>query len=209
MTKNDNIGIILLAAGASSRFHQNKLTLVIENDTLIEKTLKAAANSEASEILVVTGAYQEIKDKISSKDRINIVENINWEKGIGSSIKCGLQNMLNENPFLNAVIISVCDQPFLSSEIIDGLINTYKKTKKMIIASAYVDSIGVPVLYDKRLFGDLLNIPDKQGAKKYVIEKVAEDNIATFPFPKGEIDIDTIEDLGNLFPDLHVRDIEI
>jgi hypothetical protein len=56
------------------------------------------------------------------------------------------------------------------------------------------------VLYHKSLFSDLLNIPDQYGAKKYIIEKADEKIITTFPFPKGEIDIDTLEDLKNLSP---------
>ena len=38
------------------------------------------------------------------------------------------------------------------------------------------------------------------GAKKYIVEKAAEEIITTFPFPKGEIDIDTLEDLKNVSP---------
>lgn len=198
MTKNDNIGIILLAAGASSRFGQNKIVLKIENETLLERFVKAAINSLSKEIIVVFGAYQDENKRITSRFQIKAVVNENWEKGIGSSIKCGLRNMLIENPILDAVIISVCDQPYLSSYIFDGLIKTYKKSNKKIITSAYADSIGVPVLYDKSLFNELLSIPDDSGAKKYIIEKASADIIATFPFPKGEIDIDTVEDLRGL-----------
>ena len=198
MTKNDNIGIILLAAGASSRFKKNKLDWVIDRSSLLKKTLVAAIDSIAKEILIVTGAYSQTEEKITSEVKATFVFNQNWEKGIGSSIKCGLRNILNRNPLMDAVIISVCDQPFISSDIFNGLINKYLRTNKKIIASEYTHSLGVPVLYDRSLFEDILNIPDNQGAKKYIIERAEKDIIATFPFPKGEIDIDTIEDLKKL-----------
>ena len=136
--------------------------------------------------------------KLTKQYNTETVLNKSWEKGIGSSIKCGLNHLLNESHSQEAVIVSVCDQPCLSSDILDGLIKIYQKTGKKIVASAYSKSNGVPVLYDKSLFGDLLKIPDAYGAKKYIIEKASKDIITTFPFPKGEIDIDTTEDLKNL-----------
>jgi len=198
MSQKLNIGIILLAAGSSSRMGQNKLLLKSGRETLLENTLKSVINSSANVIIAVLGSNMEDNKMITNQYHIKTVLNKNWRKGIGNSIKCGLRNLLNESSSLDAVVISVCDQPFLNSEIFDGLINTYKKSGKKIIASGYFDTVGVPVLYDKSLFGDLLKIPDAYGAKKYIIEKASKDIITTFPFPKGEIDIDTTEDLKNL-----------
>lgn len=200
MTEKIHIGIILLAAGDSSRMKQNKLMLKVKGKTLLENALVGSLQSSADKVILVTGAYEKEISKIIEKHSVETIHNTNWEKGIGSSIKCGLQKALADNPGLNAVIISVCDQPFLTKEVFDGLINIYIKSGKKIIVSAYSRSIGVPVLYDKRLFSELLRIPDRYGAKKYIIDKAPKHIIATFPFPKGEIDIDTMEDLKNLAP---------
>ena len=198
MSQKLNIGIILLAAGSSSRMGQNKLLLKSGPDTLLENALKSAINSKAKKVIVVLGSNKEENKKITKQYNTKTVLNESWEKGIGSSIKCGLNHLLKERHSLEAVIISVCDQPRLSSDIIDGLIKIYQKTEKKIVTSAYNKSFGVPVLYDKSFFSALLKIPDAYGAKKYIIEKASKDIITTFPFPKGEIDIDTTEDLKNL-----------
>jgi molybdenum cofactor cytidylyltransferase len=199
--KNNNlIGIILLAAGSAKRMKENKLLLKIKGKTLLENALSAAQESKAGFTTTVLGAYAEDILKFIEKYPVGVCLNKNYKDGIGSSIKSGLEQALKDHPETDAIIISVCDQPFLSKEIFNGLIATYKQTGKKIIASDYSDSIGVPVLYHKSLFSDLLNIPDQYGAKKYIIEKADEKIITTFPFPKGEIDIDTLEDLKNLSP---------
>lgn len=199
-SKKSTIGIILLAAGTAQRMKENKLLLKIGGKTLLEKTISAAQDSKVNFIITVFGAYAEENLKAVDKYPIETIINENWKDGIGSSIKTGLQKALENHPDIEAVIISVCDQPFLTNENFDGLIDTYKKTGKKIVASGYSNSIGVPVLYDKSLFSELLSLPDQYGAKKYIIMKADEKIITTFPFPKGEIDIDTLEDLKNLSP---------
>lgn len=197
MNKTKYIGIILLAAGSAVRMKKNKLLVKIGKKYLLENALSEAQKSNADFVTVVLGAYAEDNFKVVEKYPFETIFNKKWEDGIGCSIKSGLQKALKSHPEMDAIVISVCDQPFLSKEIFDGLIDTYKKNDKKIIVSGYANSIGVPVLYDKSLFSDLLNIPDQYGAKKYVIETAAQEIIATFPFPKGEIDIDTLEDLKN------------
>jgi len=198
LTKKFKIGIVLLAAGPAERMKQNKLALIINGKTLLENALYAAHKSAADTVSIVVGAFEKEHLKLIEKHPVEAILNTNWKKGIGSSIKYGLQKILTSNPDLDAVIISVCDQPFLTKEVFDGLISTYKTTGKKIIVSAYTKSIGVPVLYDRVLFSELLNIPDRYGGKRTIIEKAKKEMLGSIPFPKGEIDIDTIEDIKKL-----------
>jgi len=194
------ISIILLAAGSSSRMGMNKLMLKIENETLLESTLKSALCSSAGDVIVVFGANSEENESLIGQFSAKITVNEDWEKGIGSTIKCGLQKALAENPDLNAVIISVSDQPFLTKNIFDKLISKYLETGKPIVASDYSDSMGVPVLYDKSIFDELLEMPDEHGAKKHILVNAEKGIMATVPFPKGDVDIDTVEDLRRITP---------
>jgi molybdenum cofactor cytidylyltransferase len=52
---------------------------------------------------------------------------------------------------------------------------------------------GVPVLFDRTLFSELLSMSDETGAKKILQEH--PHLVKTVPFPGGEIDIDTEDDL--------------
>ena len=176
----------------------NKLSFVINGKTILRHSVDAAINSKAESIVVVTGANREENETFIKDLDVNFVHNYSWEKGIGGSVKCGLNHLIQESTALDAVLISVCDQPYLTSEIFDQLINAYLHSDKKIIASLYQDSLGVPVLYDKSLFQNLLKIPDEHGAKKYIVDKAEKDMLDTIPFPKGEIDIDTIEDIKKI-----------
>ena len=200
MNEKNKIGIVLLAAGSSSRMGHNKLNFVFKEKTMLQNTIDEAINSEANKIVLVLGASHEENKYQLTGNNVFVIINENWKKGIGSSIKCGLQHLIEKQAELNAVIISVCDQPYLTFEVFNQLINAYSNSNKKIIASTYNNLLGVPVLYDQSLFDDLLKIPDEHGAKKYIVDQANKDILDTVPFPKGEIDIDTIEDLKNLTP---------
>ena len=189
---------MLLAAGNSTRMGHNKLVHVIEDKALLQTAAEAALRSIAQSVIVVLGSNYEENTALLRKLNVDITINDNWEKGIGTSIKCGVKNLRENQPDIKAVIISVCDQPHLSSAVFDDLINTYNNSGKQIIASLYNSSFGVPVLYDKSLFNDLLSIPDEHGAKRYIIEKANKEMLGSVLFPKGDVDIDTEDDLKNL-----------
>jgi molybdenum cofactor cytidylyltransferase len=90
----------------------------------------------------------------------------------------------------------VCDQPFASASLLNDLIAAHEETLKGIIASGYNNTLGTPVLFNKKYFDDLLKLQGAEGAKK-IIMKYADD-VATVPFPMGAVDIDTIEDYDSL-----------
>lgn len=198
MTLKPEVGVIMLAAGSSSRMGHNKMMLVFQGITLLERTLMAAIDSKVNHLIAVTGANREENDNLIKKHKVKVVFNTEWEAGIGSSLKCGLQTILKEYKHLDAVIISVCDQTYLSSEVFDKLIDKYTQSGKPIIASTYGNTIGVPVLYDKIFFDELMRIPDDRGAKQSIVDHASSDSIATIQFEGGDVDIDTLEDLKKM-----------
>jgi len=93
------------------------------------------------------------------------------------------------------VIIIVCDQPSLSSEHLQKMIDIFVGSQKPIIASAYSNSKGVPVLFGRSFFSNLLLLGDDQGAKKLVQQFPGR--VEVVDFPQGEFDLDTEEDYQN------------
>lgn len=196
----DNIknktGIVILAAGSSSRLGQPKQLLTYKNTTLLKNTINEASLIPNVVIIVVTGSNHElIKEQIESEE-IKISFNPDWEMGMSSSIAKGLSDLLLEYPQIEKCIFAVCDQPFVSTAIFENLIDQYNKTKKGIAASAYAETLGTPVLLDKKYFKELLELKGQEGAKK-IINKFLDDTVAV-PFEKGNIDIDTMVDYNNL-----------
>lgn len=190
------IGILLLAAGNSSRLGQPKQLLQFNDTSLLQNTIVQAEKVPNSFVLVVTGAYKESIDFEIAKTEAQSIHNPNWESGMASSIAIGLQQIQELKPAIRACIISVCDQPYISTILFEDLIKKYKVSGKGIVASNYSDIVGVPVLFDSAYFAALKNLQGNEGAKKMIQQH--QNDIASVAFEKGAIDIDTIDDYNKL-----------
>ncbi|OXA90457.1 molybdopterin-guanine dinucleotide biosynthesis protein MobA [Flavobacterium hercynium] len=191
-----NVGIVILAAGSSSRLGSPKQILPYKNTTLLQNTIREAILVSNVQVLVVTGANREIVQNEITQTTVKSSSNPDWESGMASSIVHGLKEMLLVFPETDACIFAVCDQPYVTSTIFSQLIKTYQKNTKGIIASSYADTLGTPVLFQKKYFKELFELIGQEGAKK-VINRFLDDTIAV-PFEKGNIDIDTLEDYSQL-----------
>jgi molybdenum cofactor cytidylyltransferase len=187
--------IIILAAGSSSRFGYAK-QLVQHNGESFIKHASAEAIKVVKNVVVVLGGNAELIRKEMENIPAQLVYNKDWEEGMSSSIRCGLSFLLSENPFLEVAVLMVCDQPFVTSSLLNELVTKYEETKKPIIACAYKDTVGTPVLFDKAFFPALLGLTGQSGAKKIIAENIG--STITIPFPLGYIDIDTKEDYESL-----------
>jgi molybdenum cofactor cytidylyltransferase len=188
------VAILLLAAGSSSRLGQSKQLLDINGEPLLLHSTKIALQSKANNVVVVLGCEKEKHEQVIKKLPIQNVYNPKWKNGMGSSLKAGLKFLLS-TASMDAIVVSVCDQPFLTSAHLDKLIENYFVTQSPIIASHYGNANGVPALFDKSLFPELLSLDDEQGAKK-LINKYSS-SLLSIDLPKGEIDLDTEEDYSN------------
>jgi molybdenum cofactor cytidylyltransferase len=187
-----NIDLILLAAGESSRLGRPKQLLPMVDKTMIEHLIEEAITSNVANIFVVLGAN---KDKISEKIKhynIEALINEEYKSGMSSSIKLGLNYLLKHKRKPDALIIMLCDQPFVSSVIINKIIEKYLATNFPIVNCNYGSSYGPPVLFDQSLFDELLTMKGMEGAKEVVQQN--RNKLTHIYFPQGIKDIDTEED---------------
>ncbi len=187
-----DVGIVILAAGPSSRMNQSKQMLEVKGEPLLLKSIRIALQSKPKKVVVVLGANETAHRKLIDQLPVEPVSNPEWKKGMGSSLKKGLHHLLQIFPLMQSVIVMVCDQPLLTTAHLNRLIENSESTKKSIVASYYSNTTGVPALFKKELFDQLLSIDDREGAKS-IIQK---NNLAVKPveFPGGEIDLDTQSD---------------
>ena len=185
-----------LAAGGSSRMGKPKMLLPFNGKTLLQHTIDEVKKVNDTQLLVVTGCYHSLLKETLSSQQIDFTENESWEDGMGSSIQKGITHIMKHYHSASNVIILVCDQPYISSSLLNELIATAHKTGKGIIASFYNDTTGTPALFDKKYFEHLALLNGKHGAKK-IIQKYKED-AATVNFPLGKLDIDTNEEYEKL-----------
>jgi xanthine/CO dehydrogenase XdhC/CoxF family maturation factor/CTP:molybdopterin cytidylyltransferase MocA len=190
------IGAVILAAGKSSRLGQSKQLLQFGGQSLVRRVVDAAGEAGCSPVVVVIGSD---KDKVARElERTDavIVENVNWNDGMGTSIRSGVQRLIAIAPSVEAIVLLVCDQPMVDSRAVEHLIALNAKTKKAIVASSYAGTLGVPALFDRSCADELLALEDGIGAKSVIFSN--PNRVADVPFPEGQIDIDMAADYEKL-----------
>ena len=157
------ISAILLAAGQSKRMNgENKLTKEIQGIPLINHSVRNILASSIDELIIVLGHQKETIEKlIDMNEKIKFVFNKDFESGMASSIKAGL-NHLSKNT--EAFFICLGDMPMVNSDIYNQLIKS--KGNKEIIVPTYKGQQGNPVLFDKSMKETVMNITGDVGAKK-------------------------------------------
>ena len=192
MPSISNIGIVILAAGSSTRLGTPKQLLPFDDKNLLQQTVDAAVYSNANSVIVVLGASADLISKEIDRMNAHIIENKEWEEGMASSVRIGLNTIQKISPLTEAVIFMVCDQPYVSSSLLNDLMHTQKETGKPIVTCNYGEAIGPPALFYKSLFNELMQLKGDAGARKIIQQH--SDEVATILFTKGKIDIDTKED---------------
>lgn len=191
-----DIPIIILAAGSSSRLGQSKQLVKSDKTPLLLKTVRTAMDAGFVQIIVVLGFNYDIHASLIQTLPVEILNHKEWKKGMGSSLKAGLKFVIEKEHLPDALVISVCDQPYLSAQHLQQLVEKYSTTSCAIVASAYNNSNGVPALFDSSLYQQLLHIEDSQGAKT-IIQKNTQ-AMVSIEWPEGSFDIDTPDDLLHL-----------
>jgi molybdenum cofactor cytidylyltransferase len=191
-----NIGIVLLAAGASRRLGKPKQLLRFQNETLLKRTVKIALDSNCRPVIVVLGANAERLALEIEEFDVEIVANTEWEHGMGTSIRVGIKRFSENHPNASGVILMVCDQPFVSVDLIEKMVRNFQLSNAPIVASFYGDTMGVPALFSRCIFPELMLLEADNGAKKIIYKH--RENVIKIPFEVGSIDIDTEQDYLSL-----------
>jgi molybdenum cofactor cytidylyltransferase len=189
-------GIVILAAGSSSRLGKPKQLLEFEGSTLLNRVATIACQSKRYPVIVVLGANADLIQENLSISGIDVVINDNWQDGMASSLRTGVLAMGKMYPDVDGIMILVSDQPHLTNNHIVQLIDAQNKSGLPIAACSYAGIMGTPALFHKSIFPELMQLKGDIGAKK-IIESRKQDVVTVF-FDKGVVDIDTQADYENL-----------
>jgi molybdenum cofactor cytidylyltransferase len=187
------VGAVILAAGGSSRLGQAKQLLPFRGQTLVRRAVTAATGANCAPVIVVVGNPNAAIRRELDGTSATVVENADWERGLGTSIRTGIQQLVEST---EAAVLLTCDQPLVDSAVIAELVQTQKTTGKPIVASSYANTLGIPAIFDRSCFPALLELSDESGAKSIIIGR--RDDVASISFEDGAIDIDTPEDFQRL-----------
>ena len=190
------VAAVVLAAGGSARFGKPKQFALFQGETFIRRMVAAAIEAGCAPVVVVTGEDSARVSLELSGLAVSIAMNPNWQSGLGSSIVVGIRRAMNLTPDLEAVVLLTCDQPFVTAHVLGQLMQLQLTTGKPIVASAYATTLGIPALFDRSCFPDLLRLTGDSGAKGIILAR--SHDVVSFDFPAGEIDIDTVTDYEKL-----------
>jgi len=153
------IWAVILAAGESKRMGLPKMLLTFSGRTMIEKVITNVSESKIDKIIVVLGAYREALIELISKLPVKYCYNDNYKKGMLSSVQCGFRNL---SSVCRAVLVFQGDQPLITSNAINEVIEAYLSSGKGMVIPVYKGRRGHPLLIDIKYRDEIEKLnPDK------------------------------------------------
>ncbi|MFV8281283.1 nucleotidyltransferase family protein [Christiangramia marina] len=191
--KKSNIAVLILAAGSSKRLGKPKQLVKFKNKTLLQHSIDVSEALDLSEKIIVLGANEEkILNEVDLKNH-KLLINSNWQKGMSTSLKKGLEEIRNLHPTIEHVLVLLSDQPFISELVLQELIDKHLTANCLASFSQYQEIPGVPAIFSREIFPDLMRIEGDRGARDLI--KNGFTNYQLVSFEKGIVDIDTEKDL--------------
>lgn len=188
------VSAVVLAAGASTRFGVPKQLLPFAGKTMIEHVLETVMATSVDEVVVVLGhAADQVMQHVPTACRI--VVNEDWEMGISSSIRRGLDAIDRR---AEAALFVLADQPLITVEALERILFAYYGTTKPIVASECCGKRGTPALFDRCLFRELQALRGDIGGRQVITRSPDEVVPVEVQSPDILWDVDTIADYERL-----------
>lgn len=186
------IACVVLAGGSSRRLGKPKQLVQWRGESLLGHTLgvvRAAPSLVSRPRAVVIGASADlVRAEAERADAIALM-NERFEEGVASSVRVATRWALGTEA--DALLLLVCDQPLLTAAHLETLIAVFRRSRGSV-GSAYGGSVGVPAVFERARFVELLELDGDGGAKPLLRDAEA------IAWPDGEVDVDTLEDLDAL-----------
>ncbi|MBE1556102.1 nucleotidyltransferase family protein [Sporosarcina limicola] len=157
---------IYLAAGNSSRMGSDKLALPVGTMTVGSLALETALKSLLDEVYIITNTAEAkwLPDAMKSNEKVTILTCSTANDGQSESLRCGIEQAQIEQ--MDAVIVMLADQPFITVQMLEKMITCMKKNPSCrFVATTYEQTITPPVLFSSAMYPDLLKLRGDKGAR--------------------------------------------
>lgn len=195
-TEHIELHCLVLAAGDSQRLGKPKQLLRIENETLLHRICRQA-QAVSPYVTAVLGAQAAQVTQAIDDLPIMRINNPDWHEGIASSLRAGV---LALPATADAVMVLLCDQATINAGHLQKLAATWQRHPAAIVASAYNDIRGVPVIFPRSEFASLASLAGDKGAQELLLQ----DNVINVDLPAAACDIDTPADIEELRRQLNI-----
>ena len=188
-------GVIVLAAGESSRMGQPKQLLPFRGSTLLRHAVETALAAALGPVVVVLGAEAERCRAELEGLAVHVVINAGWKTGMSGSIRAGVEELDRIEVECEGVLIVLHDQPAISAARLGELVSG-RQPGDLAVGSVYDDALGVPAFFARDLFGELGRLAGRAGARGLLEAHAAQ--VRRFSMPEARHDIDTPADYARL-----------
>ena len=180
---------IILAAGESRRMGKLKQLMPLAKVTILERTIDNFLNSNVHKVIVVVGnEAARVTDVIASRPVI-VTLNPYYRQGMSTSIAVGLNSVSDE---IQGIMLALADQPFVDSQTINYLLESFSTNEKGIVIPTYQGQRGHPVIFAIKYKEKLLELKGDVGGRN-IVKDHPEDIIEVAVKCRGIcIDIDTM-----------------
>lgn len=190
-----NVAAVILAAGSSERMGKVKQLLPVRGQPMVRSVTETVCAAGFAQVIVVVGAYAGRIAPTLTGLPITIVVNKEWSQGLSTSVRAGLDAI---QPTSRAAVMVLADQPMLPAELLRSLVRRYQATQAPIVAPYHAGLRSNPVLFDRSLFGELLELKGDIGARTIIARY--KDAIARVEVHDAfaSLDVDTPQDYTRL-----------
>lgn len=186
------INIVLLAAGNATRFGACKQLALYQRRPLVSWAAQAAARCDHPLTMLAPLGGGAIVDAVREYSKYTIV-NENTGSGIGDSIALATRALHRVS---DAILFALADQPLVTATHLANLITAWDGAENAIVATAYSETVGPPILFPKAAFDALGQLTGDVGAKALLSDPTFD--VTTIRFEPASLDVDTMSDLQAL-----------
>lgn len=185
-------GVVVLAAGASTRLGRPKQLLTYRDETLVHRAARLGLETQPRDAVIVVGFDAGSVFSHIAELPLRRVDCVDWRRGLGASLRAGVDALL---PVCTGVLVVLCDQPRLEARHLLVLRDTWRNAVDRGVASFYAGRLGVPALLPRAWF-DAVDARADRGMRDLLIAHA--DRIAAIENEGLADDIDRPEDLRHL-----------
>ena len=194
------IWAIILAAGESKRMGSPKMLLPFMGITMIENVIANVSGSKVDNIMVVLGADRDSIVKLIRTKAVNYCYNENYKDGMLSSVMCGFRNIPIDH---SAVLVFQGDQPLITPNAINSVIEVYLSSGKGIVIPVYESKRGHPILIDRKYRNEIQKLNPAEGLRSLAL-KYSDDVLEVNTDIAGILrDFDTYDEYKNEINKIH------
>ena len=195
-----HIHVVVLAAGASTRFGSTKQLVRVNGRPLMHTIVSRAVELAGHSVTVVLGANAGELAPLLKHSPASVAVNRDWSEGIASSIREGLKHLPTT---ADGVLIALADQAAVTTDDLRRLTGAWRRNTGSIAVAQYGGTIGVPAIFPRWCFRELNELRGDRGAQ--VLLQRHTDRLVRLPMPSAELDIDRPEDLLALEANTPIR----